>query len=306
MRRPLRSYCYPVDWIILGYCLVMVVLLLAIGRPLDGYLDELVFYVGMATLAMLIARFVPEDKGWPLRFVRLLYPAFLFPLFYRMTAGTMFLMYDSFLDPQLVAFEQSIFGVEPTIYIDRYLLNTWLNEIFMGSYFSYYFMLPGLFIPLFVMRKYAVIKRALAAICLTFFVSYCLFFLYPIEGPRWHFMDKYLHSVDGPFFVQAVKYMIANGAVRGGCMPSTHVAVSLVVMMFAMQQWRKSGWFLIPVNIGLAIGTFWGRFHYASDSVVGAAIAVTMTLLVWKFHHYFERETVYKSAPTAKEVKHVA
>lgn len=306
MKRLLKNHIYPVDWLIIGYCSVMVVLLLAIGRPIGAYVSEILTYAGLGSLAALIVRFAPEDRGWPLRFIRLLYPALMFTAFYRTTGGTMFLVFDRFFDAQLVAFETSLFGMEPTLYIDRYLLNTWLNEIFLGSYFSYYFMLPGLLVPLFILRKDIVIRRALAAITLTFIVSYFLFFLYPIEGPRWHWMDRYVHSIDGPFFVQAVKFMIAKGAVRGGCMPSTHVAVSLVIMLFALRESRKLGWILIPINLGLAVGTFWGRFHYISDVFVGVAIALAATLLVWKFHYRFEPEPAYCSARIPRKEKYVA
>jgi membrane-associated phospholipid phosphatase len=101
-----------------------------------------------------------------------------------------------------------------------------------------------------------------------------LFFLYPIEGPRWHFADLYLNDIDGFLFRPMVEYVIANGAVRGGCMPSSHVGVALVIMTYCFRNYRKWGWILVPINIGLALGAVWGRFHYASDIVIGALLAL--------------------------------
>ncbi len=191
-----EMYCF--DRVVLGYCLLMVVLLLAIGRPLGEYLNELIFYASMAAIAALIIRFVPQERNRFFRFIRLLYPGLMFTFFYRATSGTMFLLFDRFYDWQLTAFEKAIFGVYPTIYIDLYLLKVWLNEILSFSYVSYYFMIPVFLLTLFFRRDYEVIKNFLAAACMTFFLSYLLFFLYPIEGPRWHFAAEYINAVEGP------------------------------------------------------------------------------------------------------------
>ncbi|MFZ5981035.1 MAG: phosphatase PAP2 family protein, partial [Candidatus Zixiibacteriota bacterium] len=117
-----------------------------------------------------------------------------------------------------------------------------------------------------------------------FFISYILFFLYPIEGPRWFFAERYLHEITGPVFRPLVELVIDNAAFHGGCMPSSHVAVGLVILMFAFKYYRRAGWVLLPVNLGLAVATFWGRFHYVSDVVVGAAIGIFSTVFIWKYY----------------------
>ncbi|MEE8578091.1 MAG: phosphatase PAP2 family protein, partial [candidate division Zixibacteria bacterium] len=80
-----------------------------------------------------------------------------------------------------------------------------------------------------------------------------------------------------------VNYVIENGAVHGGCMPSTHVAVAIVIMMVCFRYYRRAGWYLLPVNIGLAVGTVWGRFHYVSDVFVGTAIAICSVWIVERY-----------------------
>jgi membrane-associated phospholipid phosphatase len=209
-----------------------------------------------------------------------MYASLLFGVFYRTTGGTMFLLFDGFLDYQLVVFETAIYGIEPTLYIDRNLLSPVLNELLSFCYFCYYLMIPSFLIALFVKKEYEIIKRYLTAAAITYAVSFLLFFLYPIEGPRWHFAGQYVNNIDGYLFRPLVEWIIAGGAVRGGCMPSSHIAIALVIMMFCFKHNRFWGWVLLPINIGLAIGTFWGRFHYVTDVYAGVIIGLAAHYLV--------------------------
>lgn len=281
-----RATIYPFDYLIIGYCLLMVLCIAIFGRPLSEYVDELIAYCSMAALTAVIVRYIDESKSRLNHFVRLMYPVILFTLFYRVTGGMMFLMFDRFFDAHVVSAETWLFGLEPTMFIDRHLLSPWLNELFSACYFSYYFMLPGFMIPLFFMGRTRIIHRALTAMCLTFFLSFILFFVYPVEGPRWHQAGQYLHTVEGPLFRHLVNMVINSAAVRGGCMPSSHVGVALVILAYVFRVSRKAGWILLPINIGLAIGTVWGRFHYVSDVFVGATIGLGA---VWVVEKYYDR-----------------
>jgi len=279
-----KSRLYPTDRIVIGYCALTFLLIILFGRPFGDYLNELAFYAGIGALALVITRYVDESQNRLSAFVRLLYPAILFTAFYSMTQGLMFLFTDKFQDPQLVALEQALFGHELTLLIDRTLPNTVLTELLSFCYFGYYLLIPGFFITIFVRRDDRIIREATAAICLTFFASYLIFSAYPIEGPRWYLADQYLHSVDGPAFRQLVDFVIERGAVRGGCMPSTHTAVALVILLFCFKYYRRAGWTLLPFVVGLMAGTVWGRFHYISDVYIGALIGYAAFWLISKYH----------------------
>ncbi len=283
-RSPITRAAYAFDWLVIGYCSLMLPAILILGRPLAEYTDELIFYSAMAVIAFLIMRFVDASQSRWHAVLRLLYPAAMFTFFYRATGGLMFLLTDQFLDWQVVTFEKMLLGANPTLYFDAHLLNVWTNEILSFCYFSYYPMLPVFLIVAFTKRHYRVIKEFSAAACLTFFISYLLFSLYPVEGPRWHFADMYANSIEGPIFRPLVEMVINRGAVHGGAMPSSHTGIALVIMLFCFRYYRRAGWVLLPVVTGLALGTVWGRFHYASDVIVGAAIGISSLGLVWKYY----------------------
>ncbi|MEA1980250.1 MAG: phosphatase PAP2 family protein [candidate division Zixibacteria bacterium] len=276
---------YPFDWLIIGYSSLMILLISILGKPFSQYFDEILFYSSMIIIAFLISNLIDENKNRFMALIRFLYPVFLFTFFYNATGGTMFLIFDKFLDYQLVAFEKSLLGLNLTLYIDQNLLSVIPNEIFSFCYFCYYFMIPVYFIWLFIRKDDDILKESVTAICLTFFFSYLLFFLYPIEGPRYYFVDLFQNKIEGPIFRQLVEYIILNGAVRGGCMPSTHFAVALVINMFCFKYYRLFAWILLPINIGMAIGTFWGRFHYVSDVIIGCIIGILGTVFVWKYYN---------------------
>jgi membrane-associated phospholipid phosphatase len=275
---------YPVDWVVLAYCLVTSLIIVLLGRPLGAYVGEILFYLSMAGLAAVIIRYTDERNGRWQALLRVGYPAMMFTFFYRMTGGQMFLLFDGFFDWQLVAFEKSTLGVYPTVFMDTLLPNVGITEILSFCYFSYYLMLPVFLISLFVRKDYEIIKEFSAAAALTFFLSYTLFWLYPVEGPRWYFAGQYVNNVDGPVFRELVEFVIDKAAVHGGAMPSSHTGVALVIMVFCFRHYRPYGWLLLPLVVGLAIGTVWGRFHYASDVVVGALIAIFCVWWVWKYY----------------------
>lgn len=293
-----RLFAFDIIYIL--FSLTMILCIVVFGRPLNEYLDELTFYSIMLLVIIGVSRFIYADRSKKEEAFRFLYPFLLFSLFYVETDGTILLIFDSFQDTGLVAFEKSLFGVNPTLYIDRNYLNVWLNELFSLTYFSYYFMIPLFLLILYLKGRIDIMKSSLTAITLCFSVSFLLFFLYPIEGPRWHFAGEYLNNVDGFIFRDIVTWIIANGAIRGGCMPSTHFAIAFIIMMYCLRYYRKVGWALVPVNIGLAIGTFWGRFHYVSDIFIGAIIGLGATLLVWK---YYDRSVarLYSNGSKIKE-----
>jgi membrane-associated phospholipid phosphatase len=284
------SKIYLFDYVIFGYLVLIDILILLFGRPFELYYDELLINFSFIVFISLIVIFLKNTKNRMTAFFRFLYPAMLFTFLYEQTGGLMKLFFSSFFDNQLTAFEISIFGIEPTLWLDRNLISTWLTEILSFSYFSYYFMLPAILLHLFFKKKYFAVRQLLIAICLAFFVSYLIFFLYPIEGPRYHYAGQYINEISGPIFRPMVEYVIRKGAVHGGCMPSSHVAVALVIMAFALKYLHPLGLILIPINLGLAIATVYGRFHYISDVFAGTAIAITIIILVMKYYPHFDND----------------
>ncbi|MFH1686956.1 MAG: phosphatase PAP2 family protein [bacterium] len=297
---------YPFDRLVVIYCALMLSLLLTMGRPLGDFVGELVFYGLMMVLAILAVRCLDASRpGWS-RSLRLLYPALMFTFFYRATGGTMFLFFDQFFDGQLAAWERSLLGVNPTIFIDQNTLNPILNELFSLAYFCYYLMIPAFLIYIYRRQDWAILKSVMTTFCAVFFCSYLMFMFYPLEGPRWFLAEQYHHDVTSPIARHLAQFVINNAAVRGGCMPSSHFAVALVIAMYVFRFYRKYRWPVLALVVALGIGTVWGRYHYVSDVFVGGLLGSGVTLLVWKLMPIARRDTDPTPSPVIEEAKYVS
>jgi membrane-associated phospholipid phosphatase len=116
-----------------------------------------------------------------------------------------------------------------------------------------------------------------------FFTSYLLFFLFPIEGPRWFQVSQYINPVRGFVFRPLVEFIQHKGAVHGGGMPSSHTGVALVITMYTYRFSKRWGLILAVIVTGLGVGALWGRYHYISDIIVGAIIGLFSVFIADRF-----------------------
>ena len=296
----------PFEYAIIGYLSVLTIVILLFGRPLSMYYDELIMNILFSAIVLSMIRFMSSTDNNLIRFIRLLYPVALFTFFYRQTGGMMFIFFEEFQDLSLVSFEKAIFGLNPTLWIDKNLLNVWLTEILSASYMAYYLMIPVFMLVAFLKKKYNVVKDAQLAVCLTFFISYALFFCWPIEGPRYFLESQYINPIEGPIFRSIVEFIQLKGSVHGGCMPSSHVAVALVINVFCLKYFRRVGYLLLIINFGMVLGTFYGRYHYVSDVVVGAIIGIGVALIVIKYKFLFKNKSSITESIKAEKIKSVS
>lgn len=276
------SQMKPFDHLVVIYSWFILVITVNLARPIGNFIGVLAFHLSAILIVLLLVYLYDKYDNRGIALFRLLYPVVLMTFFYQTSGELVHIIFPNFLDYQVVAFEQSLLGISPTIWLDQRLSIFW-TEFLSATYFSYYLLIPGLSLVLFIHRKDKEIIRFMTAICAAFFFSYMIFILYPIEGPRHFLASQYQNSVSGPFFRPLVEYIIKNGAFHGGAMPSSHCAVSIIVMIFAIRNYSRKAWFLIPVILGLAAGTVYGRFHYISDVVVGVVIAV----LCYSIIHFY-------------------
>jgi hypothetical protein len=269
----LTSRMYPFDHLTIVYCWIIIILTVNFGRPLGDYAGTLVFHGGVIALVAALVIGVPATTNRYLLFVRLLYPVMLMTFLYRATGAVIHLIMPQTLDYRIVALEKSVFGFDLTHWFDRhpYII---LTEVLSFSYFSYYLLMPGLALLLFWKRRDTDLKQFLTAACAAYFISYLMFVFIPAEGPRYFQAAEYQSNLPGVLFRPLVNYIIETGAVRGGAMPSSHVAVAVVVLVFALRRYRRRAYPLIPLVGLLTLATVHGRFHYLSDALVGAVIGL--------------------------------
>ena len=273
-------------WVI-GFALLGSLIALLFGGSQAAFARSHIFHAVAIATALAAARWV-SDRGvfWP--FLRHGYAVPLFGFFYRDAANYIFIFFDGWFDPALLRFQAAIFGESPVIRLSQFT-SPELLDFWMIGYGFYYFIAPLAIIIMIYYRRPDVFRRSMVAAAAAFFVSYTMFFLFPLEGPRYALKGQ-LPPLEGIFFYPFVMWMQNNGSIHGGCMPSSHTAVAWVVSFYIAKVHRGIGRIFKILTVLLTVGCVWGRFHYTADVVVGLII---FALTVW----ITERCSVDRAAP---------
>ena len=104
------------------------------------------------------------------------------------------LIFPEFLDNQLTAFEADFFGIDPSLWLDKNLINVWIDR---NPELLLFFLLldaSGFSLELFLLKRYDAIKPSLDRHLHNLLSVIFLFFFYPLEGPRYFFSGQYLHA----------------------------------------------------------------------------------------------------------------
>lgn len=276
----------PIDIATGLYVLLEIILLLVFmtGKPDWQFL--LFFYLAALGVVALMVLLNFEEAAPFWRIIRIIYPLFLFTLFYEAVGPQIFMIFDTPFDSQVVGLEKMIFGADPAFTIQLHI-EIWLNELMSFGYFSYYLMLPGVAIILLIKRRFRSLERMVLAAAVAFYVCYLIFIFYPVVGPRFYLADYYYLPLIGPFFTPLTQRILAAGGLLGGAMPSSHCAVALVALWTLAGEVRKAA---VPAMLLLAllcVGTIYGRCHYVSDVAAGLLMGTIVLWITGSWQHRF-------------------
>jgi len=267
----LKKKFRPPDIALLIYILTqfLFISLFMTGKP--GWYFFLMFYAAAAAIAVIFALFPLREAGIFWRALRMTYPFFLIIFFYEAVGPQVSMIFKQPFDGRIVALENMIFGADPAFAIQRYM-EIWLNELMSFAYISYYFIIPAAAIILIVKKRWISLERLTLAISIAFYLSYLMFIIFPVVGPRFYLADHYYLPLIGPVFASLAKVIVDYGGFYGGAMPSSHCAVTLVAVGILSREIRKLRLILIAFLALLCASTVYGRYHYLSDVVMGLAV----------------------------------
>jgi hypothetical protein len=268
----------PYDLACLCYTAVLTILI-AVFRGASGVASIYLAVPACLFFSVLLIVHLWGDsrRGWR-ALVRRAYPFLLFAISYELTGSLVHLIHPGFFDYQITAMEKSILGGNPTILLQSISVPV-LNELFYAGYFSYFLIILVMGLYLYLNRKYNEFEKYVTAVATGYFISYLIFILYPVEGPRYALAGQYHMRPEGFLFVPICNFIISSGGLHGGCMPSSHVAIAVISLLTARRYARKLYPYYLVFAILLTIGTVWGRYHYASDAVAGIILGL--------FSYYF-------------------
>ncbi len=255
----------------------------------------------MALIHVLVSRHAAGRGGPVLAFLRSYYPILLYTGFYRETGLLNHLFVSEYMDPVFMRIDLAWFGHQPSLTWMEWFPQRWVAELLYGCYFSYYLMIAGVGLWLYVRNRRA-FAHFVAVVSFTFYLCYLTYICLPVMGPRIYFDEEagqgfgggqlttvlppdlvpekapvFPESVQSAFFYRLVIWIYRHFEAPGAAFPSSHVALSLATVFFSWKYIRRIRWIHASVAFGLCVATVYCRYHYVVDVAAGA---LTTALLV--------------------------
>ena len=210
-----------------------------------------------------------------LRVVRDWHPLMLFPPLYKEVELLAPVLGDWRLTTAIPAWESALFGGQPSLYLSERLAFVPLSEYLHFCYLSYVIVIPAVAAYWYASGRKAAFGELVLLLSTVLLGSYLFFILLPVDSPYYR-LPRIGPPLAGHFFFDLVHHISARGGARGGAFPSAHVSGSVVLILVAWRHQRRLACVLAPITGGLLIATVYGRFHYALDTLTGAALAIAV------------------------------
>ncbi len=201
----------------------------------------------------------------------------------------------TWFDYHVMDMEQWIFGVQPTLWLQDYM-SKGLTEWMMFTYVVYIPLYPVLCGVIYFLRGDLAMEDYFFTLGLTNILCDIGFILFPVAGPLPTIGHLYTVPLDGYVFTWLGEAIRHNLHYIGGTIPSPHAAAATIMWMMAYRYHRPSFWVLAPIVLSLYVSTFYGRYHYMTDAVVGIATAFIGLALAPLMMRAWDRMALARSA----------
>ena len=187
--------------------------------------------------------------------------------------------YGRWLDESILRLEDAVFGVQPTIWLQRFISKP-LTEWLFFTYVIYLVLYPVLAVIIFSRKGGRAVEDFFLTLSVTNVIGNLGFLAYPVAGPIAHMGGQYTVPLDGYVWTSIGEYLRSQWQFVGGTIPSLHCANATVIWLMAYRYHRPSFWVLSPIIPSLYISTVYCRYHYVTDSVAGVALALAVWAVV--------------------------
>ena len=261
----------PYDWVAIGYLAFTGVLILIFRKNVARWhfylLARVLCIIGIVSLT-----FTYEDTPLIFQFLRDWYPLSTIALFYFEIEKLTQMVFQRYFDETVIYWEKRVFKGMPCLELSDRFPSMILSEILHLCYFSYYVMAVFLVAWLYFSGRIGPFQETVFAETLAFNLSLLCYPFLPTTGPRYLF-EKIQGKLSEGFFFRLAHLAVSKGSSKGTAFPSSHVSLSVTVLLCALRYDSTAFLMLLPMCIGLTLGTVYGRFHYLIDAIAGAILA---------------------------------
>jgi membrane-associated phospholipid phosphatase len=195
------------------------------------------------------------------------------------------------VDPRLIQIDFSIFGVQPTLWMEQWIV-PWLTDILSLAYLSYYFLPVVLIVVLYLKGRTPELDRSVFVLAFGYYVSFIGYILFPAVGPRYAITHLYSIPLEGSFITDFVRDTLnALEHNKRDCMPSGHTQIVLIVLYLAHRYEKFLFYLFLPIVCALILSTIYLRYHYVVDLLAGMALAILCMVFGPLLHGWWNAES---------------
>ena len=288
-----RNYTF-VDYATQGYALLVGLLILFFHNSTVPHWCWLLLAHGtnLVLIHTLIQWQARTRAGGLLGFLRHFYPVLLYIWFFSETGWLNRMFVSGYEDPMVIRWEQSLFGCQPSVLFMQRFPYLWVSELFYACYFSYYVMIGGVGIALFV-RSRPQFFHFVSIVSFVFYICYLIYIFLPVIGPRVFFReiggyslpddlqqlattDDYPEAIQAGIFYRIMAFIYHVFEAPGAALPSSHVAVALCTVYFSFRYLRRIRYLHLFIAVLLCLSTIYCRYHYTVDVLAGLLTAIVL------------------------------
>jgi membrane-associated phospholipid phosphatase len=183
-----------------------------------------------------------------------------------------------------------------------------VSEVFYAAYFSYYIMIGGVGIALYL-RNRQQFFHYVSVVSFVFYVCYIVYIILPVIGPPVFFNSTFGFTLpadlqelaahasypaavqSGPFF-KLMGWIYRVFEAPGAAIPSSHVAIAICTTFFSFLYLPRIRYLHLAAAILLCASTVYCRYHYLTDVLAGIVTAAVLVPLGHWLYLKFENSSV--------------
>ena len=274
-----------IDFLFLGFLLTTTILLICSWNQTENVIDLLITRGIIFVISIGFIFLNPILKSSIFSLFRNIYPVLFAGYFYTETVHYNKLFFDN-LDSLFIQMDEWLFGFQPSLEFSKNFSSSWFAELMYFGYFSFYFIILGFIIIMYFKHKKFFVENVFkVTFSLLFF--YFLFAIFPSAGPQFYFNEIERVVPMNGFIFQDIMHAIQAGAEQPtGAFPSSHVGVTVAILILAQKKLPLFFKFCLPLTVILILSTVYIKAHYAVDAVFGLLIAPIIVYLATIMYNY--------------------
>ena len=184
----------------------------------------------------------------------------------------------NWLEPALVRADGWFFGMTGAQYMERFYSRP-LLDLMHVFYVSFYLVPVSLLIVIYRRGNRAELQHTVAAIGLTFYADFFLYYVFPVLGPYRNAQIHFTRDIaaSGGALTHVLRSFLDHAEIATyDSFPSGHVAATLVTIFLAYRYRLKLRGVYVFLCVMIVISTIYLRYHYVMDLPAGVVVAVVI------------------------------